>query len=151
MTDRPRNPLALILLVCLTTPLTLWTNSLTGETNCSTSSGAEGVCVMKALRAEATRVAEGMCTEIANDHGLERDARQQCEGKLKERRANPPTPSQPWRPPFWLRASLDISIGATAAAAGACAGVGCPPEVTVGLSVASVGTLVVRLLFEALR
>jgi len=150
MTDRPRNPLALIPLICLTTIGTLWTSSATGETNCSTSSGAEGVCVTKdALRKEATRVAEGFCSEERADLQLERDKRQRCEGQLLERPIPQPV-VEPWRAPLWVRVALDIGVGASAAGVGACAGVGCPREATIGLVVASVGVLAVRLLFEVL-
>lgn len=151
MTDRPQNPLALILLVCLTTTLTLWSNSAVGETNCSTSKGAEGVCVTKdALRKEATRVAEGMCTEDRVDVKLERDLRQRCEGQLIERPKPVPVVER-WQPPLWLTIPLKLAAVGCGAGAGACAGVGCPGEVTAGLAVASFGSTLADVVLELVR
>lgn len=69
-----------------------------------------------------------------------------CKGQLLELRQNPP--KAPKLPPIWLRLSLNVGVAAFSAATGAVAGIGAPPEVVVGFAVASVGTLLGRVILE---
>jgi hypothetical protein len=148
MNVKRRSLHALTLPTTLTMTLLLWTNSAHGETNCSTSSGAAGVCVTKsALRAEATRVAEGLCSESLKDAELERDLRRQCEGRLAERPIPVPVVER-WRAPLWVRMALDVGSVAAAGGAGVCAGLGCPIEATLVVGGVGLSALLVRLVLE---
>ena len=69
-----------------------------------------------------------------------------CQRQLDERPVHIPAR----RVPMWLRLALDVGIGATAGSTGAVAGLGGPSEVIVGLAVASVGTLIARIVVEFL-
>lgn len=137
------------------TTLTLWTSSAAGQTKCSTSKGAEGVCVTEEFhRSEIQRGVQGVCAEALADRdkhretaASERKRADQCEAL----RLQPQPPGAiPWRSPWWLRIPLDVALVVVGGSTGAAAGLNAPPEVLVGGVVLELALLSGRLVLEVL-
>lgn len=96
------------------------------------------------------RAAETRLPLVVSDLDAAQVERDHCRGELAHLKANPPQPPVVQRTPWWLRVALDVAIGGGGVATGVVLGSRGAPEVVIGVGVAAVGLLGVRLLVEYL-
>lgn len=114
-------------------------------TGADINAAADGLC--RRARAAESR----LNNEVLPDLSTCETATTTWKTRYEDLKANPPSLPERWRAPLWLTIPLKVAAVGFGAGAGACAGVGCPGEVVVGLAVASFGSIVADIVLELLE